>query len=155
MADEAYEEFDARIKSWALQIGTFILWFGEIEQGCASLWQEFRPGTKIPTGRSRIEGVIKNLKTLDNSAELLAVLQRTLLLIDFRNDIAHNSVTTEVYELEDGTCDSCCVIYGPTSNYRLEMAHLEALVEDARTLASEFSSAFHPFMRDRCVTTAT
>jgi len=85
---------------WALQVGRFILAFGDIEQQSFALWRKYFGAEKPPTSfKTRVQKLLGKLKSDPSMpAELGAHFVRALRIADKRNAIAHHPMCLQVFE---------------------------------------------------------
>jgi Lhr-like helicase len=87
---------------WALQVGRFILAFGEIEQQTFVLWRKYygkeKPASNFKERVSMILGRLK--KDPDAAKELSDFLVEAMKLAQKRNAIAHHPMCLQVFQHE-------------------------------------------------------
>ena len=85
---------------WALQVGRFILAFGEIEQQSFVLWRKYYGQEKPPANfKARTQKILGKMRSDQDSPDRLRVnLIAALRIADKRNAVAHHPMCLQVFQ---------------------------------------------------------
>lgn len=137
---------------WALQVGRFVLAFGDIEHTTVLLFSLIpkcsfpRTAARLPLG-TRLEILYEALSGNDGEyQEVREAIARVQKMVKHRNLIAHNAIRFDFYKDGDKIVIDQNLVSSRDGKKKLSLAQLEMLADEAGSLSLGLTNASIPLM---------